>query len=151
MANTIDISQGGIGVGYTEDPAIRISQAGVTVASTEDEHPIRISQAGVTIAYCLNTDAPTNLVATGEQYPPSITLTWTDNSAGELAFDVERSDDGGTTYSVIDTVAAGVTTYLDEDVAEVDTVAEMFEILEYMGKLSNEAKQSALREYKKER
>ena len=40
-----------------------------------------------------------------------IDLSWVDNSTGELGFKIERSSNGGKSYSQIATVGAGVTTY----------------------------------------
>jgi subtilisin family serine protease len=53
--------------------------------------------------------APSNLVATALSVS-TIQLTWTDNSATESGFKVERSADG-VSFSQIATVGAGVTTY----------------------------------------
>ena len=57
--------------------------------------------------------APTNLTATLNTPPTSITLRWTDNSTNETGFEVERSDNGGSTYALLATVGVNVTTYTD--------------------------------------
>lgn len=49
-----------------------------------------------------------------------LTLTWTDNSANEDLFKIERSPDGSN-FSQIDTVGANVTNYNDTSVAENTT------------------------------
>ncbi|MBI4285413.1 MAG: PD40 domain-containing protein [Chloroflexi bacterium] len=62
-------------------------------------------------------NAPTNLVATAVVGPPpAVTLTWTDNSANEMKFVIDRSTDG-VNFSVIGGVAANLTTYTDATVA----------------------------------
>jgi subtilase family protein/fibronectin type III domain protein len=53
--------------------------------------------------------APTNLAATGTS-PSKINLTWTDNSATENGFKIERSTDG-VTFLQIATTLANVTSY----------------------------------------
>lgn len=49
-----------------------------------------------------------------------VTLTWNDNSSDETGFRVERSTDG-TSFSVLETVAADVTTYSDQAIAPSTT------------------------------
>lgn len=60
--------------------------------------------------------APSGLAATAVS-PTRIDLAWNDNSGDESGFIVERSADGGATWSVLDSVAADVTTYADTGVA----------------------------------
>src|SRR5262249_40376179 len=55
--------------------------------------------------------APSNLAANALD-PLSIQLTWSDNSNNESGFLIERSTNG-TTFTQIDSVGAGVTTYAD--------------------------------------
>ena len=43
-----------------------------------------------------------------------ITLDWTNNGTQDYAISIERSTDSGVTYSEIDTVAAGVATYVND-------------------------------------
>ncbi|HEX8912830.1 MAG TPA: fibronectin type III domain-containing protein, partial [Humisphaera sp.] len=57
-------------------------------------------------------NAPTGLVVTTAG-TTAINLSWTDNSAGETGFVVERSADGGETWQSAGTPAAGVTTLAD--------------------------------------
>jgi hypothetical protein len=59
--------------------------------------------------------APTDLTATVSSTSGSdtIDLGWTDNSNTETGFEVERSDDGGTTWSGVTTEAANAVTYID--------------------------------------
>ncbi len=40
-----------------------------------------------------------------------VTLNWTDNASNELAYAIYRSSDGGTTFSFVDSVDAGVVTF----------------------------------------
>ena len=56
--------------------------------------------------------SPSGLVAT-EISPTEIDLAWTDNSANETAFEIERSPDGLTGWTEIGTVAADVVAYSD--------------------------------------
>jgi hypothetical protein len=117
MADEQRVSQGGVTVAaelaaQTE----RISQGGVTVAATllADDRMQQVSQGGVTVAACVIPPAPTSLSAvkgTGN----AVTLTWTDNTGGLLAYTIERSTSGGA-YTVIATTAAGATTYSDTPV-----------------------------------
>lgn len=59
--------------------------------------------------------APTALSATAVSYA-EIDLSWTDNSSNETGFEIERSTDGiGGTYTPLDAVGAGVTSYADGD------------------------------------
>ena len=54
--------------------------------------------------------AATNLTFTNVGLTTT-TLNWTDNSSNEVGFLIERSTDGGTTYSTVTTTAANTTTY----------------------------------------
>ncbi|GAA0925919.1 choice-of-anchor D domain-containing protein [Kribbella koreensis] len=54
--------------------------------------------------------APTLLTAALQAGPPRVVLTWRDNASNESGFAVERSTDGGTTFSRIATRAAGAGT-----------------------------------------
>jgi YD repeat-containing protein len=54
--------------------------------------------------------APSNLTATADS-TSQITLRWTDNSNNETGFKVERSTDGGATFSLLATVGAEVASY----------------------------------------
>ena len=47
-----------------------------------------------------------------------VTLGWTDNSSGETGFTVERSSDGGSTWSVVGTVSANSVSFSDNAVSE---------------------------------
>ncbi len=46
-----------------------------------------------------------------------IDLSWTDNSSDELGFNIYRSLVGGGPYAFVDSVGAGVTTYMDMGLA----------------------------------
>jgi fibronectin type 3 domain-containing protein len=53
---------------------------------------------------------PSNLVSTAVG-ATRVDLTWTDNSSDETGFPVERSSDGGITWVVMTTTAAGITSF----------------------------------------
>jgi fibronectin type 3 domain-containing protein len=50
-----------------------------------------------------------------------IDLSWTDNSANELGFKIERSTDGGTTFTEIATTGSNVTTYANTGLSNSTT------------------------------
>lgn len=59
-------------------------------------------------------NAPTNLRATmGRTTVSYVTLTWTDNANNEQGFYIQRSSNGGVTWTQIGQTAANVTTYLN--------------------------------------
>ncbi len=64
--------------------------------------------------------APTGLSATALSYR-TIQLGWTDNSNNEEHFEVDRSTNGGSTFSLLATLGAGVNSYID---AAVGTALE---------------------------
>ncbi|HEY2953441.1 MAG TPA: Ig-like domain-containing protein [Verrucomicrobiae bacterium] len=81
--------------------------------------------AGVTTVITFSPPAaPTGLsVSAGngsEAYRSQIFLRWTDRSANEAGFLIERSDDGAT-FSPVGTVAAGLTRYTDHHLASATT------------------------------
>lgn len=65
--------------------------------------------------------APTQLTAAPQGGPPRVVLTWRDNASNEARFVVERSTDGGTTFSPLATPPArsgtGNVSYTDTAVA----------------------------------
>jgi hypothetical protein len=65
--------------------------------------------------------APSGLTATSKSKPLRVTLSWTDNSNNETGFNIERSTDGGVTWSLLATLGAGVTSYSDTSVANGNT------------------------------
>jgi hypothetical protein len=56
--------------------------------------------------------APTSLTASAAS-STQVDLNWQDNASDETAYHIERSPDGSTAWSEIDSVAAGVTSYND--------------------------------------
>lgn len=60
--------------------------------------------------------APSGLSATAAS-SAQINLSWIDNSSNETGFRIERSSDGGSTYSLIDTTAAGATSYTNANLS----------------------------------
>ena len=69
--------------------------------------------------------APTSVTATVSATSGSdtIDLTWTDNSTDETGFEIERSDNGGTSWSAVNTTAANVTSYSDSGLGPDTTYA----------------------------
>ena len=63
---------------------------------------------------------PTDLTATAVS-DSAIDLAWSDNSATELGFDIDRSPDGGATWSMIASVGADSTTYRDSNLPAATT------------------------------
>ncbi|TQV86303.1 hypothetical protein FKG94_01785 [Exilibacterium tricleocarpae] len=63
---------------------------------------------------------PTHLASTAATGSGAVTLTWADATQGSAGHEIERSDDGGHTYSLLTTLAAGTATYTDTD-ATADT------------------------------
>jgi titin len=61
--------------------------------------------------------APTNLVVTSVS-TTQVSLSWTGSGSSATAYYIERSDDGGTTFSIIDITDPGVTTYTDASVTD---------------------------------
>jgi titin len=63
---------------------------------------------------------PTSLASSVPAGSPRVTLTWTDNSAGENGYEIQRSTDG-TNWSTVTTTAANAATYSDSSVVEGTT------------------------------
>ncbi|NLX87993.1 MAG: hypothetical protein GXZ09_01115 [Syntrophomonadaceae bacterium] len=62
-----------------------------------------------------NINAPTELTAANSDQ--GVSLTWLDNSNNEAAFELERKlDDTKSSFTILATVGAGVTSYVDTDV-----------------------------------
>ncbi|MGK7313465.1 MAG: fibronectin type III domain-containing protein [Candidatus Longimicrobiales bacterium M2_2A_002] len=61
--------------------------------------------------------APSGLAATA-QSAGQVDLTWTDNSGVETGFRIERSTDGGSSFTVLDGVGSDVATYSDLSTVE---------------------------------
>jgi hypothetical protein len=64
--------------------------------------------------------APSNLSATAVS-GSTVNLSWTDNSSNETGFTIQRSTNGGTSWTQIATVGAGVTSYSDATVSKRKT------------------------------
>jgi hypothetical protein len=60
--------------------------------------------------------APSGLSATATQNEAEISLAWTDNSAGETGFAIERRGPGESQFTLLATTAANVAAYLDASV-----------------------------------
>lgn len=66
--------------------------------------------------------APTGLSATATS-SSAIALSWTDNANDETGFKIERSSNGGTTWSLLATLGANVTTYSNTGLPSGSTYA----------------------------
>ena len=62
-----------------------------------------------------------SVVATGRVNAASFQLTWVDNSQDEDGFNIERKVDTDSTFSLIATVGANVTSYYDDNLANNTT------------------------------
>jgi hypothetical protein len=104
-------------------------------ASTSYTYRVRAhNAAGGDSAFCNLASATTNAIVTSVPAAPSgltatskskpslrVDLTWVDNSNNETGFNIERSTDGGVTWSLLATVGAGVTSYSDSSVTKGNT------------------------------
>jgi fibronectin type 3 domain-containing protein len=87
---------------------------------------VRASNSGGDSAYSNNASAtllpaaPSSLTASAVS-SSEIDLFWADNSDNELVFKIERSSDGGATFTEIATTAANVTTYADTGLTNSST------------------------------
>ncbi len=68
--------------------------------------------SGTIVVSQLILDAPSNLIATVSS-PTQVALAWQDNSDGEDGFVVERSQDGGANWSVLNATPVADSNYLD--------------------------------------
>ncbi len=69
--------------------------------------------------------APSNLQAVQGANATKVNLTWTDNNTNESRFIIERSTDGGATFSQLATVGANVTAYTDDVVCSQQYVYQV--------------------------
>ncbi|QOV88077.1 fibronectin type III domain-containing protein [Humisphaera borealis] len=99
-ADTVSYSDTAVGEGFTYQYRVRATTAAVNGS------PSGTASATTPVA------APTNLAATAVS-TTQVNLTWTDNSAVESNYKIERSTDGGSTFSALTTVVAGSTSYSD--------------------------------------
>src|SRR5262249_31112607 len=76
--------------------------------------------------------SPSNLIATASS-TTQVTLSWTDNSNNEQGFIVQRSTDGGQTWSNVRTLGANVTTHVDKTVTAGRTYAYRVEAFNALG------------------
>jgi hypothetical protein len=65
--------------------------------------------------------APTAGTCTATSNSNNLTVTWTDNSSDESSFRIERSNDGVSGWSEINSVSAGVQTFTDSTIGARDT------------------------------
>src|SRR6266550_4133564 len=81
------------------------------------------------------------LVGSVEANGAQLTLSWIDNSGGGATFSVERRLESATTFAVIGSAAAGITSYVDGSVSQGSTYC--YRVLAYdasaVSSYSNEA------------
>ncbi|MDB5327629.1 MAG: C-terminal target protein, partial [Phycisphaerales bacterium] len=92
--------------------AVELHQAAVDSSDISFDLTLGATLNGTTPAPTVPA-APTTLTATAGV--SSITLVWADNSNNESGFVIERSADGGATFTPLATVAAYTTQYTDND------------------------------------
>ncbi len=149
-ANGNVVTDGSIEFDYTQVKAIKLTFASNHKDRTDDlynpyEHDaiyiIKDLKIGDVSGLSNEIMAPTALsAADASTDTPAIDLTWTDNSENEENFVVYRKVMGETTYNLIETLDANITTYTDTDV-DFD-VEYMYQIAAKAGTneaLSNEA------------
>lgn len=113
---------GWVSVGNPGANATAFSDSGLT-ASTTYFYRVRATNSagdsaytsvasGTTNAPPAPPSAPSGLAATANS-TAQITVTWTDTSATETGFTLERSPNGSTGWTLIASLAANVTTYID--------------------------------------
>lgn len=93
--------------------------AGVYYATVEASASGALNTPSYTVTLVIGEQMlpPSGLAATSSSTPPSVTLTWTDNTGDELGFLIERRLSGGS-FVQITVTAADDTSYTDEDVEE---------------------------------
>jgi hypothetical protein len=85
-------------------------------AGFKNPSPRRWDSTHVTFQPSLPPSAPSNLTAQFISNPLSVELNWTDNSNNENGFIIERESQGPDAFTVIDTVPANTTFYVDNSV-----------------------------------
>ena len=99
---------------------VNYADATVTAGNTydyrvrADNGPI-ISSAWSNTATASIVAAPTNIagVVQSTLNGPQVRVTWTDNATNETAFTLQRSSDGGATFTTLSVLGANATTYID--------------------------------------
>jgi hypothetical protein len=124
-ATGVEIDRSGDGTTFTtlatlSPSATSYSDTGLQEASPYEYRMQTLFASGgptVELAFCMSLSAaPSGLTATSNANG-SVTLSWTDNSQLSEAFNIYRSDDG-VTWTQIDAVDAGTTTYEDDSAVE---------------------------------
>ena len=59
---------------------------------------------------------PTNFTATPEAYDYGVSLAWSDPTGGQATYTIQRSSDGGATWTTLATLPPGTQGYLDDSV-----------------------------------
>lgn len=96
-------------------------------AGTSGSTGTRTATGSATTSKCISvalyeltppTNAPSGLTATASSTDGQIDLAFVDNSSNETGFEIERSNDGSTGWTLINTNAANDTTYTDTGLSE---------------------------------
>ncbi len=104
------------------------------VEGTGYQYRVRANRNGAESAYSTSFSittppaAPTLLTVVSTT-SSRVNLGWTDNSNGETGFRINRSTDGGITWSLAGSVAANATTFADNSVSE--GISYMYEVYAY--------------------
>ncbi len=101
-----------------------VASSGVSSGSTSSNYGFNVgtySISGTIVTSTSSVLAPSNLTANSGGSTNQATLNWTDNATNEDGYTVERSSDGGATWSPLATLAANSTSYLDSGLAAGST------------------------------
>jgi hypothetical protein len=109
---TWSVDSGGVG-GTVSSSGLYTAPSSTGSATVRATAGSMSGTASVTVTTIPN--PPSNLRATAVS-STEIDLTWTDNSTNETGFKIQRSSDGGNTWTQIATVGHGVTSYHDTTV-----------------------------------
>ncbi len=101
---------------YTRTPTITPTSNGTPTATRTRTPTPTHTPIGTPTATTLPLLAPTNLTANAIS-KAAITLNWQDNSPNEDSYLLERSTNGGSTWSLIQTLPANTTNYQDSGLA----------------------------------
>ncbi len=117
----LTVSRSGSGNAQTLTNAVDTSglTGGVYYATVRASAAAAINTPSYTVTLIVGDQLlpPSDLQATSSSTPPSVTLTWTDNTDAEMGFLIERRQAGGS-FAQIAVAATDDTTFTDDDVLE---------------------------------